>query len=292
MEKSYREKLDKKVPVNRIIPFSAVDGPGNRTAIFLQGCNIDCKYCHNPETRNICTECLACVEKCPTGALSIQVEYSNKLLYDREKCIECDTCIRVCQHDASPKVEWLAPYEVFLRVKKQVPFIRGITVSGGECMLYPAFIKELFQYCRNEGLSTLIDSNGMISFKEHEELLSLTDGVMLDIKTYSRKDSFDVVGADNTQVLSNVTYLAEQNKLEEIRTVIVDGLFDANSLIEEIGDLLSKVIEINSIRYKLIAFRPNGVREQYKHYSTPTEVYMEELKTQAKKVGFKEIIII
>ena len=37
--------------VVKIIPFSSVDGPGNRTAIFLQGCNINCKYCHNPETR-------------------------------------------------------------------------------------------------------------------------------------------------------------------------------------------------------------------------------------------------
>ena len=39
-------------PVNKIIPFSSVDGPGNRTAVFFQGCNWDCCYCHNPETRN------------------------------------------------------------------------------------------------------------------------------------------------------------------------------------------------------------------------------------------------
>ena len=36
-------------PVNKIIPFSSVDGPGNRTAVFFQGCNWDCCYCHNPE---------------------------------------------------------------------------------------------------------------------------------------------------------------------------------------------------------------------------------------------------
>ena len=35
-------------PVNKILPYSVVDGPGNRTAVFLQGCNINCRYCHNP----------------------------------------------------------------------------------------------------------------------------------------------------------------------------------------------------------------------------------------------------
>ncbi|MHB1391579.1 MAG: radical SAM protein [Clostridia bacterium] len=39
-----------KALVNKILPFSSVDGPGNRTVIFLQGCNFNCLYCHNPET--------------------------------------------------------------------------------------------------------------------------------------------------------------------------------------------------------------------------------------------------
>ena len=54
-------------PVNKIIPFSSVDGPGNRTAVFFQGCNWDCCYCHNPETRNMCTGQRACVQVCPVG---------------------------------------------------------------------------------------------------------------------------------------------------------------------------------------------------------------------------------
>ncbi len=292
MVKYYREREDNRVPVNRIIPFSAVDGPGNRTAIFLQGCNIDCKYCHNPETRNLCNGCLACVKECKAGAIYTLSGVENRVFYDKDKCVECDTCIQVCPHDASPKIQWLNAKEVFACVKKQVPFISGVTVSGGECMLYPNFLQELFQICKKEGLSTLIDSNGMVLFQEYEELLKVTDGVMLDIKTIDKETSLSVVGADNKNVLANASYLASIDKLEEIRTVIVEELLDASIVIEEIGDLLSLVTDLSKLRYKLIAFRGNGVREEYKYYKTPSKDYMKELEEIALNKGFKEIIII
>ena len=57
--------------VNKIIPFSCIDGPGNRTAIFFQGCNFKCTYCHNPETINKCVNCGKCVKVCPVNALNI-----------------------------------------------------------------------------------------------------------------------------------------------------------------------------------------------------------------------------
>ena len=100
-----------KAIVNRIIPFSSVDGPGNRTAIFLQGCNINCKYCHNPETRRLCINCGACVGQCPAGALSLGED--NRVIWDQGACVQCDTCIHVCPNDSSPKVREMTPEEVY-----------------------------------------------------------------------------------------------------------------------------------------------------------------------------------
>lgn len=130
-----------RAPINKIIPLSLVDGPGNRTSVFFQGCNLTCAYCHNPETQRLCSHCGICVSGCPTRALTNATGVVN---WNYDTCISCDQCINICPSFASPRVRNMTPDEVFNEVQKNIPFIRGITVSGGECSLYPNFIKELF----------------------------------------------------------------------------------------------------------------------------------------------------
>lgn len=276
--------------VNKIIPFSSVDGPGNRTAIFLQGCNIDCKYCHNPETRKICIGCGECVGTCPTGALL--KDENGHILYDADKCVECDTCIKTCSHDSSPRVRLMTVDEVYDNVKKQMPFIRGITVSGGECMLQPEFVELLFEKAKADGLTTLIDSNGTVSFAQYPKLLEVTDGVMLDIKAFDAQEHQEVTGMTNEIVLKNAAFLAENKKLYEVRAVIVPDLYDTKKSIRAMGEFLRPYLKIKSFRIKLIAYRPMGVREEYSHYQVPDQAYMEELKGVLEEMGYEEIIII
>ena len=113
--------------INKIIPFSSVDGPGNRTAIFLQGCNFDCIYCHNPETINICSNCGVCKEKCPTKAIDI---IDGLVTWKKDKCCNCDECIKACKNNSSPKIQKLTADEVINEISNYKPFIQGITVSG------------------------------------------------------------------------------------------------------------------------------------------------------------------
>ena len=279
-----------KTVINKIIPFSSVDGPGNRTAVFLQGCNIDCKYCHNPETRGMCVACGVCVEKCPKGALSY--DENGKIAYDSKLCVECDTCIHVCPNDSSPRVREMTPEEVYQVVKKQIPFIRGITVSGGECMLRPQFLKELFELAKKDKLETLIDSNGTIPFWKYPELLEVTDGVMLDIKAFHKDDFLKVTGVTNECVLENAKYLAGISKLDEIRVVVVQDLYDAKESVEQIGRFLSECADVSKIRVKVIAYRPMGVREEYSHYEVPGQEFLEQLAQSFKTYGFEKITII
>lgn len=276
--------------INKIIPFSSVDGPGNRTAIFLQGCNIDCKYCHNPETRKMCISCGVCVDKCPAGALL--KDANGHILYDADKCVECDTCIKNCPHDSSPRVRLMTVDEVYDNVKRQMPFIRGITVSGGECMLHPEFLVELFKKAKEDGLTTLIDSNGTISFAQYSKLLEVTDGVMLDIKAFDALEHKEVTGVTNEIVLENAAFLAENKKLYEVRAVIVPDLYDTKKSIKAMGAFLKPYLNIKPFRIKLIAYRPMGVRKEYSHYKVPNQAYLEELRDELEEMGYEEIIII
>ncbi|MDD3924408.1 MAG: YjjW family glycine radical enzyme activase [Erysipelotrichaceae bacterium] len=278
-----------KAYINKIIDQSLVDGFGNRTAIFLQGCNLNCHYCHNPETINHCINCGLCVSTCPSHALSM---INGKVVYDIDKCINCDTCIKLCPYDSSPKVQLLSVEEVFDHISKNIPFIRGITLSGGECTLNPVFIKELFALAKAEDLSTLLDSNGTYDFISDPSILKNCDGVMLDIKAYRDDDHFVLTDHHNQNIIENALYLAKIHKLKEIRTVIVFDDDKAKETVSNIAALLADHVETNNMTYKLIKYREYGVRKKYQNFKQPSDSLMSELKDIALVSGFKDVIII
>ena len=275
-----------KVPVNQIIPFSTVDGPGSRTSIFLQKCNIACGYCHNPETQNLCNNCGVCVPRCPEGALSM---VDGVVVWDESKCVSCNTCIEVCPHHASPKIRWMDAPAVMKEVEKNIPFIRGITVSGGECGLYPQFLQELFTLAKAKGLTCLLDSNGTVRFSKYPELMKVCDGVMLDVKAWSPGVFRALTGGDNAAVKENLLFLSSCGKLEEVRIVNVEGHVDAEDAIRGAAELLGPLT--GSTRLLLISFRNNGVKGPFAAFSSPSAERMKQLAELAASVGFRNIIV-
>lgn len=272
-----------RAPVNKILPQSTVDGPGNRTAIFLQGCNLRCAYCHNPETQRLCLSCGKCLETCPVSALKME---GNRVAWDEKACVSCDTCLKVCPHFASPKVRWMEAGEVLDRVRENIPFIRGITVSGGECMLYTDFLKELFAGARQLGLTCVIDSNGTLPFPE--DLLRVSDGVMLDVKSWDPQVFRDLTGGENAQVKGNLRLLYEAGKLTELRVVVVPGLVDGAAVLRGVAEALDGEL---TFRLKLIRFRPQGVRGLLAHRPPPEAAEMAALADLARSLGFQNVML-
>lgn len=127
--------------VSRWLPFSCVDGPGNRLVLFLQGCNFRCPGCHNPHTMGLCDHCGDCVPGCPSGALTL---VEGRVRWQAALCTDCDRCIDDCPRHASPKTSQMSVAEVLALLRRYGPLLTGITVSGGEATTQLPFVIALF----------------------------------------------------------------------------------------------------------------------------------------------------
>ena len=268
-----------KAPVNKIINMSFIDGPGCRISIFLQGCNMKCIYCHNPETQNICTSCKKCLEVCKVGAL----KFDNKINYDKDKCINCDDCIGVCKNYASPKITYYTPNELFDYINKYKNLIDGITFSGGECTLHSDFIIEFTKIIHEKtSLNVFVDTNGYIGENDIDNLIECVDGFMFDLKAFEDNTHLKVTGVENNLVLSNINKCSKTSKLYEIRTVLIENINDdENIFLKEIG----YIKDLNNYtKFKLIPFRSYGVKGELSNFRDyPKEKYINYYE-KAKEV--------
>ena len=257
----------RKVPINRIIPISTVDGPGARTAVFVQGCNLACEFCHNPETQEMVQE-----KKTPEH-LKLKDAGDGKN-----------------QGKKGFNIRFLSAKEVFEEIRPNIPFIRGITTSGGECALYPVFLEDLFTLAKSEGLSTLMDTNGTIDLSKFPGLMVVTDGVMLDIKAWDPEVFTRLTGKKPTGALTvNLRYLASKGKLAEIRLVCQDSWVDIEGALEGVANTIPDKYQTTPL--KLIAFRRHGVTGKMQNAKTPTAKEMETYRRMAEELGYENILL-
>lgn len=244
--------------------FSRHDGPGIRTTVFLKGCPLRCQWCHNPET----------------------FSYEAQILFYPEKCIQCGKCDEGCYSGAKVLCgREMTTDQVMREVLLDKPYYceqGGITLSGGEPLSHPEFCLELLTKCRAEGIHTAIETN-MLYFDE--QVLSLCDIIMTDIKIWNSSDHERFVGVGNEEILSNIRRADELNIPMIVRTPIIVGVNDTTENVCLTAAFLKDLK--NAQKYELLPYHPLGLSKSkalgidMPSFEAPTKLKMEELKRYA-----------
>ena len=229
--------------------FGTVDGPGVRFVIFLQGCPMRCKYCHNPDTWKMNSGALR-------SAQSLLAEYErNKAFYKNG----------------------------------------GITVTGGEALMQIDFLLELFTLAKEKGIHTCLDTSG-VTYRPGEreynrkldQLMEVTDLVMLDIKHIDPQGHKDLTGYDNAGILDFACYLDEKQVPVWIRHVIVPGITDDPALLTRLGAFLGTLSNVKAL--DVLPYHIMGVRK-YEELDMDYPLKGVEPATKQQALEAKKIIL-
>jgi len=189
-----------------------VDGPGIRYIVFLAGCTLRCKYCHNPDTW------------------------------------------------AAGRGERMSVEDVISEILKYKSYYArsggGVTFSGGDPMEQPGFLAELLKACRAHGINSAVDTAGNVAASTSERILPLTDLLLLDIKACNPDTYLRVTGKRVDRTIEALDIARRLNVRTWIRFVLVPGLTDDRTELEQMAAFLRKYENIEKI--EVLPFHKEG----------------------------------
>ena len=271
--------------ITNIQGYSIHDGPGIRTVVFFKGCPLSCRWCANPECISgkpqvgfneiLCQGCGKCIETCTNNAINLD---KDKHRIDYSSCEACGKCVDNCSYDALIKYGTpMTVDEVWDEVKRDKIFYDtsggGVTVSGGEPLLNPGFVRELFELCRKEQIGTCVETCGFVNPDALKEVIPVTDLFLFDLKQVDSDLHKEYTGHYNDKILKNAALLMEEGVDVIFRQPLIPGINDSEKNIETASDFLKSLGE-RALKLELMPFHRMG-KDKYK--ALDMEYFMGDL---------------
>ncbi len=239
--------------------FSLHDGPGIRTTVFLKGCPLRCKWCHNPESwsrepqlmfyKEKCVQCLECTGSC---SKSVHVFKQGKHIPDYQKCDACGECIASCAYGALKlSGEEMDVDTVLKEVGADKSYYEnsggGLTVSGGEPMLQFSFSEALLGEAKKLGLHTCLETGGFAGKEQFARIAGNVDLFLYDMKHINDEAHKKYTGVSNQIILDNLDYLYHTGSKIRLRCPIIPGINDTDEHIGGIASLARKYPKLTGV---------------------------------------------
>lgn len=209
------------------------DGPGVRTNVFLKGCPLRCEWCANPESQQMqpelmlragnCIDCGQFAEPCTACLPAWQAERRRSA----ETTAAIDARIHLCPTGALSWVgAWRTAGAVMAEVRRDRPFYGdggGLTLTGGEPTMQPAFCAALLRLARAEGIATAMETCGHTQWDVFAELLPLLDVVLFDVKQIDPVRHLQHTGLGNALILANLRRIVAAGATVRVRVPLIPG---------------------------------------------------------------------
>lgn len=179
------------------------DGPGNRLIYHLQGCNMRCPWCANPEGLAM------------DGVVMRITDKESGRVKEKLSCVECS-------------VDEIA--EEVLRSRLMFFEGGGVTFTGGEPTMQYEELKALLTRLHGEGIHTALENNG--TSPRLAELLPLIDYLMIDLKQTSDEVHKKITGVSNQWVLKNLIRILQSGRQAAIRIPLIHGFNDSEEALD------------------------------------------------------------
>jgi pyruvate formate lyase activating enzyme len=251
--------------------YSVHDGPGIRVTVFLKGCPLRCKWCHNPEGISPLRQKIVTCHR-----------IGDKEFYRDEQAG------RYCSVEEISAI--LERERVFINKSKG-----GVTFSGGEPLLQPEFLLEVLKASGEMGYHTAVDTSGYSAYENYRLIIPYTDLFLFDLKHLDESAHIEGTGTSNIMILENYRRLLSEAKEVALRIPVIPGFNDDP---DHIGRLIKFIISTRTGslgRISLLPFHKTG-SSKYRRLELPcrmdgieppSEKRMKDLKEQFLTTGLR-----